>query len=86
MEGCRPCILVKNQLSRSRDWDKYVSLVGRDERKLIEVFGITGFPTLVILEPDGTYTVNKSPSTMTKSYFEKLFDTIDNTTLETHDT
>ena len=81
MEGCRPCILAKRQLERARDWEKYVTLVPNTDIGLTSKFNITGYPTMVIIDPEkGSYEVIKKPNQLTKSYFETLFDTIDHST------
>jgi len=76
-EGCRPCIMVKKQLERSRDWQDYVELVPSHDAYKCADYNIGGFPTLVIEEEPGRYMKSGNPSELTKSYFEKLFDNLD---------
>ena len=87
LEGCRPCVLVKKQLERARDWEKYVTLVPAENSELASKYHVSGFPTLVILDPvRGWHKVVERPEQLTKSYFETLFDTIDHNTNFSNDT
>ena len=79
LDGCTPCVMVKKQLERCPDWQKYVTIDTRvDDPDKDVAFDVVGYPTLIILYDDGTFQRNSDPSTMTKSYFQSLFDTIEN--------
>jgi thioredoxin-related protein len=76
MDRCRPCHLVKTQLKRTPDWEKYVTIVENTQEEkspLCEQYNIQGTPTLVAVKPNGEYMKFTSPSKMTKSFWTKLF-------------
>ena len=76
MDNCRPCHLVKVQLKRTDNWEKYVTIVENtqdNKSPLCEKYNVIGTPTLVAVKPNGEHMNFTSPSKMTKTFWTQLF-------------
>ena len=77
-EGCSPCVYVKKQLQRVENWEKYITIIdGREDPKFVEKFQVTGTPCLVGVKGTGEAKVFSGAKEMTKSFWVKLFESLD---------
>lgn len=81
-EGCAPCVYVKRQLERVENWEKYVTIVdAREDLEFVKRFQISGTPSLVGVKQSGEAKVFSGTKEMTKSFWVKLFESLDNSDL-----
>jgi hypothetical protein len=77
-EGCTPCVYVKRQLERVENWEKYVKIVdAREDLEFVKRFQLTGTPSLVGVKQSGEAKVFSGAKEMTKSFWVKLFESLD---------